>query len=68
MLHNELLFRKLICKYDFQENPSLYKVNNISEDEMKVNLEILLSEEHEKDCNLQTEFPDETEILGTLET
>ena len=62
------LFRKLICKHDFQENPSLYKVINMSEAEMKVNLGILLSGEHEKDSSLQIEFPDETEILDTLET
>ena len=68
MLCNELLFYKLICKHDFQENPSLYKVNNMSKAEMKVNLGILLSGEHEKDSNQQTEFSGETEFLGTLET
>ena len=38
------------------------------EAELKVNLEILLLGEHEKDSNQQIEFPDETESLGTLET
>ena len=33
MLRNELLFRKLICKHDYQENPALYKVNGMSERE-----------------------------------
>ena len=40
----------------------------MSEAELKVNLEVLLLGEHEKDSNQQIEFPDETESLGTLET
>ena len=39
----------------------------MSEAEMKVNLGVLLSEEHEKDSNQHSYFPDKTEILGTLE-
>ena len=39
----------------------------MSEAEMKVNLGVLLSEEHEKDSNQHSDFPDKTEILGTLE-
>ena len=68
MLCNELLLHKLICKHDFQENPRLYKVNNISEAEMKVNLGILFSGEHDKESNQQIEIPNQTEILGTFET
>ena len=52
----------------FTQTPSLCKVNNMSEAEMKVNLGVLLSGEHEKDSNQQIEFSGETEFLGTLET
>ena len=35
---------------------------------MNINLEILLSGEHQKDSNQQTEFSDESKILSSLET
>ena len=63
MLRNELLFRKLICKHDYQENPDLYKVNCMSEKEMKVNFAILLSGDHEQDADEEVLFPDDYSIF-----
>ena len=59
---------KLPKELDLLLKYSLYKVNNMSEAEMKFNLGILFLGEHEKNSNRQVEFPGETEILGTLET
>ena len=68
MLRNELLFRKLICKHDFQENPELYKVNGMSEKQMKLNLGILLSGNHDQDANEEVSFPDDNSILMSCAT
>lgn len=67
MLCDELLFRKLICRRDFQENPSLYKVNYINDTEMNNNLGVLLSGDHKEDGDDDVEFPDESSILIMLD-
>ena len=67
ILPNELLFRKLICRRDYQGHPGLYKVNCMSETEMKINLGILLAGDHEEDSNEDVEFPDESAILSLLD-
>ena len=66
ILRNELMFRKLICRRDFQENPSLYKVNKITDTEMKINLGVLLSGDREEDADHIIEFPDESAFLSLV--
>ena len=53
-------------KRDYQEFPDLYKVNSKSVAEMKVNLAILLSGDHENDCEENIEFPNEVAMLNVL--
>ena len=63
MLRNEILFRKTISKHDFQESPDLYRVNMMSDREMKLNLGILLSGDHFQDADEEIIFPDERSML-----
>ena len=67
MLRNELLIQKQMCKQDQIENPALYKVNGMSVAQMKVNLGVLLSGNHEKDLEGTVVFPDESPMLSILD-
>ena len=67
MLRNELLIWKQMCKRDQRENPALYKENGMSVAQMKVNLGVLLSGNHEKDLEGTVVFPDESTMLSILD-
>ena len=67
MLRNEILLRKGMCKRDHREQPDLYIVNNMTVAQMKVNLGILLSGDHEQDCDSDVLFPDLETMLSVLD-
>ena len=65
MLREEISYRRHISTRDFQERPQLYRVNQISVIEMKVNLGVLLTNA-EIDVEETTTLPSEEEIMNTL--
>ena len=67
MLRNEILLRKSMSRKDCRENPDLYKVNCMTVAQLKVNLGILLSGEHEVDCDADIMFPDAESMFDALD-
>lgn len=65
ILREEISYRWHISTRDFQERPQLYRVNQISVIEMKVNLRVLLTNA-EIDVEETTTLPTEEEIMNTL--
>ena len=64
----EISYRRHTSSKDFQLNPELYKVNQVSVAEMKVNLAMLLSNEHVSDVDYQLQFPSEEDIMKVLQS
>ena len=71
ILRLEISYRRHTSSKDFQFNPELYKVNPVSVAEMKVNLAVLLSNEHVSDVDDhsdQLQFPSEEDIMKVLQS
>ena len=67
MLRNEILLRKSMCKKDCREHPDLYKVNSMTVAQLKVNLGILLSGNHEEECDANVTIPDVDSMFSVLD-
>ena len=65
MLRNELLLRRDMHAKDSRDHPELYKVNSMSVTQMKVNLAILLSGQHDTG-GLGIVFPDAETMFDEL--
>ena len=58
-------FSRKVYKKDCKENPYLYKVNSMTVVQMKVNLGLLLSGDHEEDCDAVM-FPNVESMFSVL--
>ena len=68
ILRVEISYRKHTSLKDFQTSPELYKINQLSTCEMKVNLAILLTDDHNPDLtNDVLQFPSETAMVSVLQ-
>ena len=65
VLRTEMQYQKILHARDAQERPDRYKVNNLSEDQMKVNLMILLARAESEDGE-HLLFHTEDEIMELL--
>lgn len=67
ILRREILFRKHTSLKDFHANPALYKVNKMPTVDMKVNLAILLGDDHMADVtDDEPGFPNEDAMMKCL--
>ena len=67
ILRNELSYRRHTSLKDFRENPALYRVNSISLVDMKVNLAVLLGDDHDHDVTGEEIcLPTEEEMVKCL--
>ena len=65
ILRTELCFRRHTSRRDFTSRPYLYKVNQVSSTEMKLNLAMLLSSDGKKDS--PADLPSEDDMLAVFD-